>query len=1003
MSYIYYINNPEKFSPGFFPEEITCLPPYDYLAKERDETDQLVVLCEMDINADDKTVNRSDFYGISFVQELRRKSYKNKVLFVSFCDREFLSNNSHFSIINTIGHDFMLLPSSPIEWIVKLQNTPDLSDLNLLVCQNSYCNKHGIIDTITHSLYSKSHSPDDYRQMFEDLKKLYPQDNNSASDNTFKQLSIDSEKTDNKDNLPYTGQKEKKAEFIHDTPSSYKTSLRTFIENYARSLKDAHPEASETMSKVEPITKYKILWLDDEVTDQHVLYKTFDNHIELLHARTVDEAKKYITEDLELRRPQIMLVIADYFLKEKRDGVLVDQKAQGYDFLLEVSRSDHPAQIVALSSMQRHLQSWIAEHYGVQYKELPKKVLRIDTPEGANYVYNESIQLANETWKKIVTRPISSKWQELAPLYGYHIKNPDYDQEEDKINEEVQEWISAYHSTGQNPGNVDFGRQGFNKFYSDPKYEKDWKGIQDNFFSQFRKWVDFVEKAKKSGSPTPVIDQILASLKVGKKDLKKWGLNWLISSASSDWITDTWKEELKTIVEQIKRQRESNHSSTEGLLSKIGSLTNYDDFHATLRSIFIQRRIILYLSMIEKKDKDELAQITGVKYGKNGSNFRNYLSELGLQLDQPELTMTWEETHWIQQKSSGLNIPSYQKDYRQALEEMELKAGAFLSSLPDLKIASIKDKKAVQFLKVDQVKELLKELTDLFHVKKGEEDWEQFQAFIDLLHSLKSVAIDYMHIPDVLSLSTNIDNLNREKHDQGKNIFYTFKQYHAPWLFFGANIRRWGSEGAQKENQNRKDLFLKACSTEEIKIKKECSDAFMTTLLERCKEIYQYYNSADIKNNGSSPYVKQRQAIYTALTNKPLDIVEQKGVSPENQDFQNASVEMVGVDEGFEYTYDRDLSKDELRILDTIFQKIIPNPHSDQAIPIISEEKKCRAAYQAYMYQSPPDNNRLVLALIDQELEPVETDQYVVNCLEQLEKSIVAIYLSSDSDLFLND
>lgn len=880
----------------------------------------------------------------------------NNVLFVSFCDREYLTKDSSNKIINTLGHGFLQLPEDPKVWKKALASIYPLTELSLLVCQHSYCNKHGLINTITHNLYSKEHSPEELQKMFSELKSLYPDRDYTDWDRILEhKLESYEPKSEEPKPAPLQNRHSKESTASFDTNGTDALELTTFIENCANQLKDEYPEESDASSTEKPHAEYKILWLDDEIKDDHGLYQLFSEKVHLLHATNVQEASEHLIKDAKQGRPEIMLVIADYFLKEEKDGVYVDQRVQGYDFLLEVSRSDHPARIIALSSMQRHLQSWIAESYGVKYKELPKQVLKINTKEGATYVFNEAIKLANESWMQVVTRPISSSWNEFAPIYGSLIKNPNYENEEKKIVEATEKWLIVYERDGVGPQNVDFKRVSFNKYHDDPKYKKTWKGIQDNFFSQFKKWVEFVE--------TTEVQELEELSECSTKELKKLGALWVKSSAAKNkWITETWENELQLILDQIKKQRETNHTSHLGIQKRIISIDGNDEgFLQQVRSLFIQRRIILYLYLKKNLSSEQIAKSIGVKYGANeGGGMRNYLSGIALQSQELCLNMTWEETNWIDEKLKQDDIAFYQKRYRQALKEMQSEVDRFLSAKENLNPnpGNYSDSR-IQFLNVNQVKELLKKITLLLENKKEESDYEDFRAFIGLLNSLKSITEDYIDIPDVLTLRTNINNLGRG--ETKENIFHTFKKFHEPWLFFGAKKKRWGADFV-KENEKRKVLFLAACETDEVKIhENNYSPAFRGLLLDICRKCRAYYRK---DNTEESDYVKQRNAIYQAIrieTTEEISKSSQVEFAEVAYKIGTEHSETELSDTGFDYTYDkRDLTPNEIGFLDAKFSEIINLEEVEGRLKIISDETKCNQIYRRYFGMETPEKNYLV-------------------------------------------
>lgn len=392
MSKTYFIDNSNKVSQDGLPEGIICLSPADYLAKGKDETDQLVVLCEVDIDAKNKTVNRTDFYGISFVQELRRKNYKNKVLFVSFLPESYYKERVlNAKILFFPGHSFLQLPVSPSKWVDKFKTFDLLTELSLYDVKHHYCGIEQIIDEHFHSLTPKYNA----------AKNLTPaliEEGTNLVKLVYGSLSKP---------LPELSK-------ILNSIVSGTEALRSL-----RNLCEAVlPESKEKeRDNIQQEWKYwKVLWLDDEESKESPLYKELVRRLGSEDKVVIcDTYEKAICHwRLDEAYGEISLVICDYRLKDK-DGFPTSK--QGYDFMKELANDGRSVGKIAYSALKRKFLIESFRHYGIQINIYSKIDFNQHNADDLTFLADEVTRLGDNHWIEINNAPQATEWTTISPTY----------------------------------------------------------------------------------------------------------------------------------------------------------------------------------------------------------------------------------------------------------------------------------------------------------------------------------------------------------------------------------------------------------------------------------------------------------------------------------------------------------------------------------------------------------------------------------------------------------
>lgn len=148
--------NELKFNGLKFAMEPCCS--FKPLEDSNMKADYMIVLCELKWSHGVDKGNYSDLNGIKLVQYLRsKKNIQMPVLFVSFLSmRDIVKNEKHKDkiIICTpaLQHGFIRLPSTVNDWVRKLSEMKDMTELELLYTKELFCDIEGLVKDLNHSI-----------------------------------------------------------------------------------------------------------------------------------------------------------------------------------------------------------------------------------------------------------------------------------------------------------------------------------------------------------------------------------------------------------------------------------------------------------------------------------------------------------------------------------------------------------------------------------------------------------------------------------------------------------------------------------------------------------------------------------------------------------------------------------------------------------------------------------------------------------------------------------
>jgi hypothetical protein len=418
-----YIDNLEvEQIQRFDHNDIEVLTPNEVLAQSLDETDALIVLCELNIDKDDKKVKRTAFYGVKLVQELRRQKFMGKVLFVSFLDRSyFLKNLLKYKIISLeAGHSFVKLPASLDEIKTKVSNIEKLDHLSF---RDTYLFATGISGTVQEEIHRLSSLKENYKS--EHIKLI-------------------------KDVCDFFNEEKvellKRYELITD---DFLKSIG-FLETETKNILEKYIKGGFS-SIYKPKYSWSILWLDDEIGEKYnqgltvpiVEYLEQEVGIKIIKATTFEDAEEIYTKDSRVNA--IRVVIADYRLHYiDEQGYLLQNSLQGYHFIEHIIKEDDTMALFAYSGLPRRFLMETFSHYGKKIQSFSKKDFPIDKKEVFGYISDAIVSQGDDAWIEINNQPTATAWEDMSETYFEFKSGFDFSIWNKQINTETTKRVALY-------------------------------------------------------------------------------------------------------------------------------------------------------------------------------------------------------------------------------------------------------------------------------------------------------------------------------------------------------------------------------------------------------------------------------------------------------------------------------------------------------------------------------------------------------------------------------
>ncbi len=325
-------------------------------AKNWEKYTSLVVLCELNWKYSGEMATLQSFQGIELVKRFRREGVTLPIIFTSFLSRkQVYANKLERGIINAVGHDFIQLPYALQQLKKEEPKVQRLNELEMYDIVHNYCSLGGVIKMLLHSLSGLQGALNNPAAKPESVRSK------------IRDAIIQAHQVFGKDSSSTLAEFDSK--FTSITINNLNKAIR-FAEETGNELVELYAAEEESNSKLKAKGNWKLLLLDDEITEKHILIdKLKERDVQVICCRNAHEADKIINKETLLS-----LVISDYRLEDEVDGVNVQQPIQGYQFLKDIS--DHKPgylRLAALSSLPRRFLMESFKHYGLRVEIFSKK------------------------------------------------------------------------------------------------------------------------------------------------------------------------------------------------------------------------------------------------------------------------------------------------------------------------------------------------------------------------------------------------------------------------------------------------------------------------------------------------------------------------------------------------------------------------------------------------------------------------------------------------------
>lgn len=405
---------------------------------------QVIILVESKWSFSASTDRFQHFGGIKIAQSLRLDhGFRGAILFVSFLSRKSLTEDHHFEIINAIGHGFSRLPGTASDWENDFIGINPLDLLELKDIQSFYCGSLGIIREELHGLRQRA-------------EKEFA----SAPEEAFDFLLLKIDRFHSIFGLEGQLQKEAfRGEYHPLTPANFDDAV-TFVRSAGEEIFAKYDEEGLKSGSVAKVDfPWEILFLDDEIDEHHDLILRMKERGLKVHChRTASDAINALEDDF-LGSQKIAVVVADYRLKDRIEGVEVHQPIQGYRFLKEVSSGKFPIRLVALSGLPRKFLMQSFREMRVKVEIFSKKDY-LNSANTIDQLLDELIEIGQENWQSLISRPNGAGWKALQDTYVTFRKGSDYEENERIISQKARNF-SMKVKAGLNPPPIQFIKTAF--------------------------------------------------------------------------------------------------------------------------------------------------------------------------------------------------------------------------------------------------------------------------------------------------------------------------------------------------------------------------------------------------------------------------------------------------------------------------------------------------------------------------------------------------------------
>ena len=380
-----------------------------------------------------KFYNYTDLLGVKIIKEIVRVKYKSlrPILFISFFDLKMLKKDPQNDIITAVGHDFLQLPFTKEKLNEKLNQLKPLTELQLLDVLNSKCNLKGVIDGITHEIQGKFRSILSSEEI-PDNKLISTLNNGIEKFAKITKHIISLSEANDKFIIRF------EKEIINQQKYMNAVDFMTNVGQYFKQQISDEIKNNGTVDIwcVEKVP-WKVLILDDEPESIKPLITSLEKRgITSVVTNRVKDAEMIIKKD---PNNKIVIVISDYRLLETEDGIIREQKKQGYDFLFDLANKDRFTSLIALSGLNRKFLLESFQKYNARVDVYSKN----DILTGAAInIFADTVKEKGELIQKVIChQPQGSGWEDLKKFYIAHRNSINYESNDIKVNKMAKDYV----------------------------------------------------------------------------------------------------------------------------------------------------------------------------------------------------------------------------------------------------------------------------------------------------------------------------------------------------------------------------------------------------------------------------------------------------------------------------------------------------------------------------------------------------------------------------------
>lgn len=443
---IFYVDNGSSFGKKLCAYNIQTLTPAQLLQGDEafhEAIKGLIILCELNVNPFDNLTARNNLYGINLARELRLK-YESvyPILFVSFLPLEDINKKSVIaSLIMSVGHDFLRLPASGEHIIRRIMEMDSLTPTELRDVQWFSCKPEGVVNSLIHQLpvivhklandpgYAAEKAKADLEACIHQIHFVV-QTNPDDCLKRFRKL------------------------YFEITQQNVAGACK-FVKNEGEKIILEVMKKNTTTELVDDKKRpWKILMLDDELDKSSTIIGLLQNKgISVVYRDNAVGAMRALDRD-DKHRNQIVLILCDYRLLEKRNGGLFHQKIQGYTFLQKVGErfQSRILSAVVYSGMPRKFLLETYKTFKMRTEIFSKADFGFDSPEAMNYITNRIAEIGDENYDALTALPLNNTgWEKhLHDWYLDFRSLNNYEMIEKDISLYCNKWINEYRG-GLNP------------------------------------------------------------------------------------------------------------------------------------------------------------------------------------------------------------------------------------------------------------------------------------------------------------------------------------------------------------------------------------------------------------------------------------------------------------------------------------------------------------------------------------------------------------------------